>query len=145
MFEKHVLIIWQPSVFFFFKCGYGLILHSRFHFPAKFHIIWTIGMTIVMILKSAIHAILTLNGRKIKTFDWNLNSKSAWKAHRSVVLRMFWVVLIDLTIWPLGLRTHSSTRARALKTCLWPWIRFLLSPRAIGNSAKGNHMIVPFL
>ena len=72
MFEKHILIIWQPSVNFLTKK-------------------W-------IILKSAIHKVLTLNSHQIKTIDQNSNSKSSWKDHRSIVLRIFWVILIDLPI-----------------------------------------------
>ena len=106
MFEKNVLIIWQPSVIFLAKkCIWA---YFALQTPLFCQILRHLdhGYDYSNYFKKCIHKVLTLNGHLINTIDWNLNSKSAWRAHRSVVLRMFWVILIDLQIWPIGLRAH---------------------------------------
>ena len=105
MFEKHVLIIWQPSINFLAKKWISAYLAFQTPLSYQFSRNLEHWYDYSDHFKNAIHKVLTLNGRQIKSIDQKLNSKGAWKAHRSVVLRMFWLVLIDLTILPLGLRT----------------------------------------
>ena len=50
---------------------------------------WSIPATASIWPFNLVNKVLTLNGRQIKIIDRKLNSKSAWKVHRSVVLRMF--------------------------------------------------------